>query len=486
MEGRRTVLFNSIQFLIFFPVVVAAYFALPFRFRWAFLLAASYYFYMCWRPEYVILIVASTAVDYVAGLQMGKAAHQSQRKKWLLLSIATNLGLLFAFKYFNFFNASARAVFESFDLFYGVPAFDVLLPVGISFYTFQSLSYTFDVYRGVKEPERHFGIFAVYVAFFPQLVAGPIERAPRLLPQFRQEHRFDLDRVKAGLGLMLWGFFKKIVIADRLAIYVEAAYSNPASTDGLTLIMATYFFAFQIYCDFSGYSDIAIGAARVMGIQLMNNFDRPYGAQSIAIFWRRWHISLTTWFREYVYLPLGGNRVSTARWVRNILVVFLVSGLWHGANWTFVIWGGLHGAYLLFERATEPLRRRLTEGLGLTRIPAVHGWIKIVITFHLVCFAWIFFRADTIDDALLIASSLGQGSWTWAAFAGPFNQAELTVALLAVAFMIIVEDGVKNRDLAGVMARRPAALRWAFYYAVILAIAVFGVFDQQEFIYFQF
>ncbi|MCE7945771.1 MAG: MBOAT family protein, partial [Chlorobi bacterium CHB1] len=311
-------LFHSLEFIIFFPVVVAIYFLAPLRFRQFFLLLASYYFYMCWKAEYAVLILLSTGIDYVAALHMHKTSGRG-------------------------------------NIFYEFPLFDILLPVGISFYTFQTLSYTIDVYRSEKTPERNFIKFALYVTFFPQLVAGPIERSTRLLPQFDHEHKFDANRVVSGLRLMLWGFFKKLVIADRLALYVNEVYNNPADYTGLPVIIATYFFAFQIYCDFSAYSDIAIGAARVLGFDLMKNFRQPYLAQSIGEFWKRWHISLSTWFRDYLYIPLGGNRVSRLRWYVNLMAVFLISGLWHGANWTFVVWGALHGSYFVLSLLTQKL-----------------------------------------------------------------------------------------------------------------------------------
>jgi D-alanyl-lipoteichoic acid acyltransferase DltB (MBOAT superfamily) len=340
-------LFNSIQFLIFFPVIATIYFLLPHRYRWLLLLVGSYYFYMSWKPEYIILILASTLIDYSVGLKLGSESRPAIRRRWLLLSLVTNLGLLFSFKYFNFFNDSFRQLFQMANLSYPVPALNVLLPVGISFYTFQTLSYTIDVYRGKIQPERHLGVFALFVSFFPQLVAGPIERSGNLLPQFYQKTAVDYERIISGLQRMTWGFFKKVVIADRLALLVNTVYNHPTEFSGMPLIIATYAFGFQIYCDFSAYSDIAIGAARVMGFDLMENFRQPYYARSIPEFWRRWHISLSTWFRDYVYLPLGGNRVKLPHWVFNILVVFVVSGLWHGANWTFVIWGALHGIFMV-------------------------------------------------------------------------------------------------------------------------------------------
>jgi D-alanyl-lipoteichoic acid acyltransferase DltB (MBOAT superfamily) len=479
-------LFNSIPFLIFFPTVVVLYFATPQRYRWALLLGASYYFYMSWRPEYVILIIVSTLIDYVAARQIGQTANPTRRKTFLALSLLTNLGILFGFKYFNLFNDSARAIFDQFNLFYNIPAFEVLLPVGISFYTLQSMGYTIDVFRGQKTPERHLGIFALYVAFFPQLVAGPIERSVRLLPQFYQKHSFDLSRIGSGLQLMAWGFFKKVVIADRLAFIVNGVYNDPTAYSGLPLLLTTYFFAFQIYCDFSGYSDIAIGAARVMGYDLMENFRRPYFAPSVADFWRRWHISLSTWFRDYLYIPLGGNRVTPGRWSLNLMIVFLVSGLWHGAEWTFVVWGGLHGLYLLGEIW-------LKRAWGRTRPhrePAQPSFWRqaghILLTFHLVTFAWIFFRANSVGEAFYIATHLFTTfdvSSLYGLEGGHYN---LSFALILIAFLLGVQLLHTKKDIPRLFALQPVWLRWAVYYAFIFTILAFGQFGTVEFIYFQF
>lgn len=482
-------LFNSIEFLIFFPIVTAIFFALPQRFRQVFLLAASYYFYMCWKAEYAILILVSTLIDYVAALRMGKTTDKRARKKYLILSLAANLGILFAFKYANFFNASLRAVLQQFNIFYDFPGFHWLLPVGISFYTFQSMSYTIDVYRGEKEPERRFITFALYVAFFPQLVAGPIERSVRLLPQLDQTVRFDYERLISGLRLMLWGFFKKLVIADRLAIYVNQVYNSPAEYQGLTLLLATYFFAFQIYCDFSGYSDIAIGSARIMGYDLMLNFRQPYFSQSISEFWKRWHISLSTWFRDYLYIPLGGNRVSKPRWYFNLMAVFLVSGLWHGANWTFVLWGGLHGFYLLFSIYTQKVRQALAGLLKIERFPLLQrGW-KIFFTFHLVCFAWVFFRANSVGDAFLILRNLLRLDFSPAGLAAlnvALGWGELLIAVGSILLLEVFHLLERTGRLKSLVLEPPRTFRWAIYYALILGIVFFGVFNHTEFIYFQF
>jgi alginate O-acetyltransferase complex protein AlgI len=485
-------LFNSLDFLIFFPVVVAIYFATPHRVRWILLLAASYYFYASWKPEYLLLIIFSTLVDYGAALGMGGARSQARRTAFLALSLSSNLGLLFAFKYFNFFNEATRQVFDRLNIFYGVPAFEVLLPVGISFYTFQTLSYSIDVYRGRQQPERHLGIFALYVSFFPQLVAGPIERSTRLLPQFFERHGFDESRVTSGLRLMLWGFFKKVVIADRLAVYVNAVYGSPGDYGPGALLLATYFFAFQIYCDFSGYSDIAIGTARVMGYDLMQNFRRPYFARSIHEFWGRWHISLSTWFRDYLYIPLGGNRVAKWRWYLNLLTVFVVSGLWHGANWTFIVWGALHGFYLVFALLSTGVRDRLwsgsAEALALSR-PArarVREMAAILSTFHLVLLAWIFFRANSVADAVLIVRNIVAWEGTGAVILEPMSAFHLAVATASIFFLLgaqILQSRVDVQDLLG---RMPIVVRWGAYYALLIGMLAFGQFEETEFIYFQF
>jgi D-alanyl-lipoteichoic acid acyltransferase DltB (MBOAT superfamily) len=523
-------LFNSLEFLVFFPVAVGVYYATPGRQRWIWLLAASYFFYGWWEPAYLLLILASTLVDYAAGRAMGRRAARDARRPFLLLSIASNLGLLFAFKYLGFFSRSAEALLAWAGAPASVPTLDVLLPVGISFYTFQTLAYSIDVYRGQQAAEQHLGYFALYVSFWPQLVAGPIERSQSLLPQFREAHTFNYDRVASGLKLMTWGMFKKVVIADRLAVFVDAVYNSPGEYAGLPVIIATYFFAFQIYCDFSGYSDIAIGAARVMGIDLMDNFRRPYFSKSIGEFWRRWHISLSTWFRDYLYIPLGGNRVSKVRWLANLMIVFVVSGLWHGAAWTFVIWGGLHGMYLIVgiltqrwrnrawatveraarrwmpaaEAAPEPISR---AGLALPwrhllskRLPVVgrltvrrtREAVAVVITFHLVLLAWVFFRAPSFAGAMQLLS--GMVNWSGGAdFALPFSWVNFYLAVGAIGLMETVHllergHGLRGMsdDLPSQMARAPVWVRWPVYFTVGCSILLLGWFEAQEFIYFQF
>lgn len=471
-------LFNSLAYLAFFPAVVSLFFILPHRLRWILLLAASYYFYLSWKAEYLILIIFSTLVAYFSAIQMERSDQASTRKLYLSLSIITNLGVLFFFKYFNFVSQSVQSLLDQFTISAETPYFDFLLPVGISFYTFQTLSYTIDVYRGKQKAERHIGIFALYVSFFPQLVAGPIERSGNLIPQFKQVQMLKYEQIESGIKLMLWGFFKKLVVADRLALYVNEIYGDPQSFSGLTLLLATVLFSFQIYCDFSAYSDIAIGTARCMGYNLMENFRRPYFARSIADFWRRWHISLSTWFRDYLYIPLGGNRVAVPRWYLNLLIVFVISGLWHGANWTFVLWGALHAFYLVGSLVLSPIRERLTTALP----NALNHILSIIFTYALVLLAWVFFRAESIGDAFYTVGQIIK-------LQGPlyykgFFLIHLVYSFLAIGLLMAVEFyqewGEQSR---WAKIRIPASLTYA---SLIVAIMLLGVFDGGQFIYFQF
>ena len=486
-------LFNSIEFLIFFAFVIFLYFSIPQKYRWILLLTASYYFYMCWKPEYILLILGSTLIDYYAGIKMGQQKTKIARKPYLLLSLFTNLGLLFAFKYFNFFSDSTRALFDSMNIFYNVPHFNVLLPVGISFYTFQTLSYSIDVYRGEKETEKHLGIFALYVAFFPQLVAGPIERSTRLLPQLKKENTFDYNRVKEGLLLMLWGFFKKIVIADRLAVVVNTVYNDVGSYQGYPLIIASIFFAFQIYCDFSAYSDIAIGGAKVMGYDLMRNFNRPYFSKSIAEFWRRWHISLGSWFKDYVYIPLGGSRVPTLRKYLNIIIVFLVSGLWHGANWTFVIWGALHGFYQIISFVIKPIKEKAINLFKINKTKTYYKFLQVITTFILVDFAWIFFRANSLSDALYIINNLFILNPNFLSDKSilklGLHEKDVYLSFLLLIFLLIVQLKQRRLNIIHWILKQNIAIRWFIYLFSIYSILIFGYYasgKESQFIYFQF
>ncbi|MBI3272797.1 MAG: MBOAT family protein [Planctomycetes bacterium] len=486
-------LFNSLHFLLFYPVAVALYFAAPRRLRQYLLLAASWYFYAAWEPAYLLLLVLSTWVDWRVGLSIERTEAPARRRAFLLLSLVSNLGLLFFFKYYNFANDSLRAVLEHFSLPDPLPRSDFLLPVGISFYIFQSLSYTIDVYRGALPAEPRFHTFALYVAFFPQLVAGPIERATNLLPQFAETHEFEYARAASGLRLMAWGLFKKVVIADRLALFVNPVYDDPGAWPGLTLVLATLFFGFQIYCDFSGYSDMAVGAARVMGFRIMENFRRPYFAASVADFWRRWHISLSTWFRDYLFLPLGGSRVPSGRRYANLLAVFVVSGLWHGAKWTFLAWGAIHGLCLVGLLATQAVRARVAAALGLGRLPRLALGLSVACTYGVVNLAWVFFRADTLSDALRVLGGLGAG-WGGLLSPGALRAAllpeigwrSLFLSLGSIALLLVVETFEQRTSPGEWVARAPGWVRWAGYYALVGSVLVLGVFHGTPFIYFQF
>jgi len=491
-------LFNSFQFAVFFVVVTTLFFLLPHRFRWFLLLAASCYFYMVFIPVYILILAATIVVDYFAGILIEKAEGK-RRKFYLILSLISNVGFLAFFKYFNFINDNMRVLAQWLHWNYPIEALGILLPLGLSFHTFQAMSYTIEVYRGRQKAEQHFGIYALYVMFYPQLVAGPIERPQNLIRQFYEKKVFDPVRVIEGLKLMLWGLFKKVVVADRLAIVVDQVYGSPSEYSGLPFIIATYFFAFQIFCDFSGYSDIAIGAAKVMGFDLMTNFDRPYAARSIPEFWRRWHISLSTWFRDYLYIPLGGNRISRGRWYGNLMIVFLVSGLWHGANWTYVIWGALHAFYMLASVVLTKLRYRFSNIFGLSRYPSLHKVFKIFLTFNLVAFAWIFFRANNLEEAWYIVrhlfdlgdtltrwQNLGWSSTMLLGYDIKIGKVEFLIAVSSILFMEYIQWIQRQGTAKVFFLDRPIWFRWATYYALIILIVVLGVDRSSQFIYFQF
>jgi len=487
-------LFNSLQFLIFLPIVVTIFFLLPQKRRWILLLIASYYFYMCWKVEYIVLIIISTLIDYYVAKQMDSLKEKAKKKKWLYLSLMSNLGILFGFKYFNFINENIQSFFDHFNVFYNVPAFEVLLPVGISFYTFQTLSYTIDVYNGKTKAQKHLGVFAVFVSFFPQLVAGPIERSNRLLPQFFIKHNFSYERARYGLQQMMWGFFKKVVIADRLAIIVDGVYNNLDSYSGFPLIIATIFFTFQIYCDFSGYSDIAIGSARVMGFELMENFKRPYFSKSISEFWKRWHISLSSWFRDYLYIPLGGNKVVKWKWYYNLFITFLVSGFWHGANWTFIIWGALHGTYLMSAIILAKPKEIILSFLKLKNT-TIHKLYQVSITFLLAVFAWIFFRANNITDAIYVITHLFTDIEDYTNFAVMklklrglgVGMNDLLISFGLIIFMELFNLYERGGDVWLKLKSKPKWLRWSVYYIIMFGILFLAPYSKvSNFIYFQF
>jgi len=483
-------LFNSFHFLVFFIIVTALYFAMPYKNRWFLLLVSSCYFYMAFVPIYILILGFTIVIDYFAGIWIEKAQGK-RRKLFLIFSLVANISVLAIFKYYNFINENFSFLLQGFGLSNPIPYLSILLPIGLSFHTFQAMSYTIEVYRGNQSAERHFGIYALYVMFYPQLVAGPIERPQNLLYQFRAKYDFDYDRVISGIRLMVWGLFKKIVIADRLAIVVDTVYNNPESHNSLSLIIATVFFSFQIFCDFSGYSDMAIGASRVMGFKLMTNFDKPYQSSSINEFWKRWHISLSSWFRDYLYISLGGNRVTIPRWYLNLFIVFLVSGLWHGANWTFIVWGALHGFYLVFGLVTKNFREKFNRLFFLSKIPL----LPIVTTFLLVAFAWIFFRAKDFNTATYIIkhmitgfpdiiTRLVNGEYVLE-FMGQ-DKIGILISFSLILFLELVHYIQNKISISARFDKMPVYVRWMVYYAVIFVMVFMGVFENRQFIYFQF
>mgnify|MGYP002608773366 FL=1 len=483
-------LFNSFIFIVFFIAVSALYFVLPHKIRWILLLAASCIFYMAWNPKLIILILITIFINYTAALYIYKYKKQ-KGKKILILTLFIDFGLLFIFKFLGFMNDKLLALFGDN---WPIKTLNIILPMGISFYTFQAASYTIDVYRGTIKPERHFGIFALFVMFFPQLVAGPIERSENLLPQFYEKHKFDFEHIISGLRIMMWGFFKKIVIADRAATAVNAIYNSAQSYSGLYLVIATVLFAFQIYCDFSGYSDIAKGCARVLGFRLMDNFKNPYLSGSIKEFWRRWHISLSTWFMDYIYIPLGGNRAGKLKKYRNLIVTFLISGLWHGANWTFVLWGGIHGIYQVVGQMTYGFRTKVKKALHIYD-SFIGKLMSAIVTFGLVCIGWVLFRANTISDAFYIFEHLGTAVTGWwnmqyiyEVITGlGLNIFELIVTSTAIIFLMATEMLCGSKPVYDVIEKKNAVVRIIFYLITAAFILSAGVFyEAGAFIYFQF
>ncbi|MBO5060132.1 MAG: MBOAT family protein [Clostridia bacterium] len=489
-------LFNSLQFLIFFPIVTLVYFLIPHKIRYLWLLAASYYFYMCWNPEYALLMATSTFITYLSGIFIERGKTPLARKITVGVSFTLNLAILFYFKYFYFTMDNINAIRELLGMSVLTPRFDVILPVGISFYTFQALSYTMDVYRGELEPEKNPLKYALFVSFFPQLVAGPIERSKNLLTQVSERHYFDYNRVRRGLLMMLWGFFLKLVIADRAAILVNTVYDAAENYSGLMLVLATIAFAVQIYCDFASYSIIARGAARVMGFELMKNFEQPYFSASIAEFWRRWHISLSSWFKDYLYIPLGGNRKGRLRKYINLMTVFLVSGLWHGASWNYVIWGAVHGVYQIAGGVSGNLRRFVCAILNIDRNTTHYKWFQRIFTFVLVCFAWIFFRSESLTQALLIIKRIFTAFEPWSLYGGGITSmgldgANLVVLVMSLAVLFFVSSGEhKGSSLGDRIETMHIFARWPIYLALIFSVLIFGIygpgFAASQFIYFQF
>lgn len=475
-------LFNSLHFLVFYIVVTAVFFLLPHKYRWFHLLLASCYFYSVFVPLYILILFFTIIIDYYAGIFIEKAT--THKKKFLIISLIANIGILAFFKYFNFFIDNINSLTGLFGADISFPFLNIILPIGLSFHTFQAMSYTIEVYRGNQKAERHFGIYALYVMFYPQLVAGPIERPQNVLHQFHEKKEFSFENLWFGLRLMIWGLFKKVVIADRLSIFVDRVFDSPADHNSLQLIIGAVFFAIQIYCDFSGYSDMAIGAAKTMGFDLMTNFNRPYFATNIKQFWDRWHISLSTWFRDYVYIPLGGNRVSEGRLFFNYALVFLLSGFWHGAKWTFIVWGALHAFYVLFNMLVS----KKFDWFNFKRM-RIYKPIAWIATFLFVCFAWIFFRANNLDNAMeyiknLIFSTHYSNNLSLEndSFQLIFGFRSLIISCVGLLILFLVEFYFspkmteKNKFKNDVL----------FCLTVLLMIMFFGVFQKNTFIYFQF
>lgn len=490
--------FNSLEFLLCYPLVLLFYFLLPKKLTWVWLLAVSYWFYMSWNPTLIVLILFTTLVSYAGGLLIEKSARPAVRKTALIGTILVCLGVLFFFKYFNFLGETFNSIVSLWSEDVPFEPLDLILPVGISFYTFQTLSYAIDVYRGTIPAEKHLGYYALYVSFFPQLVAGPIERPENLLPQLKEKHPLTRSNLQAGLRKMVVGYFKKVVVADILAGYADRVFNAPADAPGPAVLIAALLFTFQIYCDFSGYTDIAIGCARIMGIRLMQNFDLPYTSKSIKEFWGRWHISLSSWFKDYIYIPLGGSRCSEFRHALNVLIVFLVSGLWHGASWHFVLWGGLHGVYQIIGIALKKPRRALHEKLHINEKKGWYPVLETAGTFLLVAFAWLVFRANSTGDLFLLIRSLFTDWSLDAAFlrgAVAFTGLDLESALLCIAAVAVMDmmDKAERRcpdvsDEEAAAQPRTRLIPWtAAVWAVALAWVILAVQGGSgTFIYFQF
>src|ERR1051326_1822345 len=490
-------LFNTWTFLIFLPIFSLAYFATAGRMRLWVMLIASLVFYAWWDWRFLFLLLFSSALDYTLGIMLENATDPVVRKRLITLSIAVNLGLLGFFKYFNFFVQSAIHVSSSLGLPVTYNALRIVLPVGISFYVFKTMGYTIDVYRRAEKAERDLLRFTTFVVFFPELVAGPIVRASRMLAQMKYGHRFNYARTLDGLALVASGYVRKVAIADSLAPLVDTRFAVPSAHSSLSLLVGVYFYAFQIYCDFSGYSNIAIGLARIFGFDFGINFDRPYWSESFSEFWTRWHISLSSWLRDYLYIPLGGNRGGTARTVRNLMITMLLGGLWHGANWTFVAWGGLHGLYLVLQRFLSPIYQR---GVRALRVPKlVSSLILIFVVFHLTCLGWIFFRAESFARAWEIITAIA--SMQGMSFATVLQKFQVIKGMLLIAGLVVFEAATflpKKRQpvlapTAGVKVTvsahppmRAAAMRLAFVAASVWVLLVFGTFSGNTFIYFQF
>lgn len=486
-------LFNSLTFLIFLVCILSLYYILPYKYKWYLLLIGSCIFYMAWRIEFIFLILFSSFFNYYIGLLIEK--YEDKSKTILTTGLIINFVILFIFKYSIFINHSFMSIYNYFNISYPIKDFDIVLPMGISFYTFQATSYTIDIYRKRYKAEKNILKVTLYIMFFPQLVAGPIERADNLLNQLFLNHKFNIYNISMGIKIMLIGYFKKIVIADRIAILVNTVYNSPYDYNGISFIIATIFFAIQLYCDFSGYSDIAIGCAKLFNINLMENFKSPYFSKSIKEFWTRWHISLSTWFKDYLYIPLGGNRKGIIRTYFNLMITFLVSGIWHGANWTFILWGGLNGFYQIIGDLKNRFLKSINFNIKNKYINSFFNIFRILITFSLICFSLIFFRANTVKDAFYIINNLFsdiqnvnniQYLYNISTQLG-LNIFEILMATTCIIILFIIEIFEYKQRIYITLNKLPFIIRFIFYYIITIIILSMGVFSNAgQFIYFQF
>lgn len=513
-------LFNSFEFCLFFPIVCILYFICTHKINknivsQILLLTFSLFFYACWEPKYLTLILISVVITYFSGIFMEK--YNNRKKAILTISLVSNLAILFFFKYYNFVSNSVQNALNIFGYDLKIPNFNILLPVGISFYTFQALGYSIDVYQGKIEAERNFITYALFVTFFPQLVAGPIERSKNLLEQFKIDYKIDYVRITDGAKLATWGFFKKIVVADFLSISVNGIFNNANSSTGCSLLLASFLFAFQILCDFSGYSDIAIGISNILGFKLMKNFNRPYFSKSIPEFWRRWHISLSTWFKDYLYIPMGGSRCGQLRRYFNLFLTFFVSGIWHGAAWNYIVWGALHGLYQIVGISTSKIRSKIglktkvliEDSSSKSGVKAKRWWqfVQCFITFLLVCFAWMFFRANSISDSIVILGKFSnipieifdflknlsinkveafRNLFLFNESISGYGFKHFLGALVLIFILFIVDLITRNESGVNFVKRQKWFIRWGLYYAVLFALIFLSTSENTEFIYFQF
>lgn len=488
--------FNSIHYLLFLPIVVLLYYITKPVYRWIVLLIASYYFYMVWKPVYILLIILSTLIDYYCSLKMGEFSDKKSRKPFVVISVVSNLLILGAFKYFNFFSTAAHDLASVLGIEYAVSYLNVLLPMGISFYTFQTMSYSLDVYKGNIKPETHLGKFALYVTFFPQLVAGPIERAKSLLSQFHFEFKYNHEQTVSGLRLIMWGLFKKIVIADQLSSMVNHVYGNPSASQGFSIYFASLLFAQQIYCDFSGYSDIAQGSARILGVKLMDNFNFPFYATSYNNFWGRWHTSLMQWFRDYIMFPLVRKKW---KWQSVFMLVFLISGLWHGADWTFIIWGIINGFFVIYSKATADFREGIIKNIGLDKKPKTRHFLQILSVINIFSIFGLFFPARSMADAKVLIANYFVG-WNdlvsnLIANENGFRQNVLylgkdvdSFAVIMLFFVIfeVIQWKMSKDSIDNFFVKKARWKAWGLYLFFIFSIIIMSNIEETPFIYFQF